>query len=230
MIDSLSESDNEEEKSAGQRPDDFEQYLAIMRHYSDLIFKSRVYIISACILIWSFIMAYKPESAAFFGDRSHSKLALLAAIVVSLMSFMENHYIKQYCKAIFAGAKHEVYTKRSGYFVLTKIAWGRFTLFYFVNIAGLAILALPDRDLWAWPWEWTWEWPWAVPFSVWVMPLFTIPAGILIRGMLEMHYDVGREFLGNMEKVKKHWQNDVVKNDKFLEDLHRDEPKPKKSL
>ncbi len=237
MIDPLAESDHEEEKSAGHRPDDFEQYLAIMRHYSDLIFKSRVYIISACILIWSFILIYKSDTAAFSGDRSHSKLALLAAIVVSLMSYMENHYIKQLSKAIFAGATYEVLTKRNGYFVLSKIAWVRFTLFYLVNVSGLAILALPERDDWGFafngPWEWPWEWPWGrvflkSPFSIWVMPLFSLPVGILIWGMREMR-DVKRESDNNRKKLEKHWRERVVQHNEVLLALHPVEPVPEKS-
>lgn len=214
MFETVLESDERDDKKRrASPPDDFEHYLASMRHYSDLIFKTRVAIITACVLIFSFIAAFKSESPTCVGNHPHAKIAAAAMIVVALMTYMENNYMKQYCKTIFFGAQFEVRTKRGGFFVHSNIAWKRYLIFYYFTVFALSCLAFAQVL------------PWTEDFGI--VAVSTLAAIAIFSGaFLEMLGDQ-REYQKNMTMVRDQWYKQVVAHDQNLRDLHGDKPKEK---
>jgi hypothetical protein len=127
--------------------DDYEQYFGMMKQYSDLIFKTRVYIVTVCLAYWYYISNLKELNAVaqMVGPCPLTRLGIIGCAFIAMFMVMELVYIKQYWAVVCAGREYESRHRKVAFFSTLNLAWRRYHVFYVAN--GMAMIGMGGESL-----------------------------------------------------------------------------------
>ncbi len=121
----------------------YEANYSLIKHYSLMLFKCRVYLISITLVVWAYLLGLKPDSPKFSVEICSETISGKAAIayffsfVIIMFSIMENAYQKRYYNVIYSGNCIESKYKTTGFFSLYMGSFNLpFLVFNMIMIVG----------------------------------------------------------------------------------------------
>jgi len=131
----------------------YEQMFSLVTHYSTVIFRARLLVITAIVLVWGLLLgAYDPSDNESVSDWSMSPVvAYVGAIALGFFTLMESLYIKMYWEVIRAGKTLEGDGNALYFGKKQDAALLPFLMFYLLNcliFAGVYLVRVWSESWW----------------------------------------------------------------------------------
>jgi hypothetical protein len=123
----------------------YNQHYELLRHYSSLLFKGRVSVVTVCVLIWAYILGIVKDLGtarfSFLGLNLESKSNVALGVMFLLLSFMslETAYARRFIEVVTSGRLVEKELGSEAFFSrYAPPTWSPMVEFYAFNELGLA--------------------------------------------------------------------------------------------
>jgi hypothetical protein len=165
----------------------YDAHYRLLEHYSSLILRARISIVTVTLVVIAYAFGVVPESATtstpLFGIDSRAPVALMGALFLAFLFLMEVSYLMRLYQVILSGRALEGQESLPSYF--TKFIPGQSWPIHTVYTIAVMVLIAIFLQL-------TWD----PDYSFWRMILIVVAAFLPIAGVI-LSYARLKSFAGN---------------------------------